>query len=324
MNVLVTGGAGFIGSHLIEYLLKGGDRVSCLDDFNDYYNPIIKWKNIENFQKNSSFRLIQGDIRDLNLLNETFQKQKYDIIIHLAARAGVRPSLTQPMLYQDVNIRGTMNLLEMAKEHNIQKFIFASSSSVYGNTKKVPFCEDDFVDHPISPYAATKRMGEIICYTYHHLYDISITCLRFFTVYGARQRPDMAIHRFTDLIDRGEKVPMFGDGSSRRDYTYISDIIQGIIQAMAKCNGYHIYNLGESNIISLRDLIKLIEKHLGKKALINQLAFQPGDMPITYANIEKARRELGYNPKVGMDEGIAQFVEWYKNFSQLKQSNSQV
>jgi len=315
MNVFITGGAGFIGSHLTEHLLKNGSRVDCLDDFNDYYDPAIKWKNIENFRNNPSFRLIEGDIRDLNLLKEIFLKYEYDTIIHFAARAGVRPSLKRPMLYQDVNIRGTMNLLEMTKENKIQKFIFASSSSIYGNTKKVPFCEDDFVDHPISPYAATKRMGEIICYTYHHLYNISITCLRFFTVYGARQRPDMAIHKFTDLIYRGEQVPMFGDGSSKRDYTYISDIIQGVTKAIAECKGYHIYNLGESNVISLKDLIKLIEKHLGERAVIKRLPVQAGDMPITYANIDKARKELGYNPTVGMNEGIARFVDWYKNYS---------
>ena len=259
MKLLVTGGAGFIGSHLIDYLLKNGNSVDCLDNFNDYYDPAIKWSNIEKFQKHQSFQLVKGDIRDLDFLSGIFQKNKYDIIVHLAARAGVRPSIKQPLLYQDVNIRGTMNLLEMAKEYNIQKFIFASSSSVYGNNKKVPFCEDDFVDHPISPYAATKRMGEIICYSYHHLYSLSITCLRFFTVYGPGQRPDMAIRRFTELIDHGEKVPMFGDGSSRRDYTYISDIIQGINLAINKCDGYHIYNLGESKTIELRDLIKLIE-----------------------------------------------------------------
>lgn len=311
MKVLITGGAGFIGSHLSEFLLHRGDNVDCLDNFNDYYAPEIKWENIENCLENPSYKLIQGDILNNDLLNDLFLQREYDVIVHLAARAGVRPSLAQPLLYQEVNIRGTMNLLELANKHKIKKFIFASSSSVYGNTKKVPFCESDFVDHPVSPYAATKRAGEIIAYTYHHLYQLSITCLRFFTVYGPRQRPDMAIHKFTELIDHSKPLPMFGDGSSRRDYTYFSDIIHGIVQSIEFCEGYHIYNLGESNTISLKELIGLIEKSFGRKANIQSMPFQPGDVPITYADISLAKKELKYNPRVQIEAGVEKFVQWY-------------
>jgi UDP-glucuronate 4-epimerase len=311
MNVLLTGGAGFIGSHLTEYLLDRGEKVDCLDNFNDYYSPKIKWKNIKLCLDHPAYHLIQGDILDNGLLQDLFKNKKYDIIVHLAARAGVRPSLAEPLLYQEVNVRGTMNLLELAKEHHIPKFVFASSSSVYGNNEKVPFSESDFVDNPVSPYAATKRMGEIIAYTYFHLYQISITCLRFFTVYGPRQRPDMAIQKFTELIDHGKTIPMFGDGSSQRDYTYISDIVHGIVQSMDRCQGYHIYNLGESNVISLKDLIALIEKYLGKRAKIDRLPFQPGDVPITYADVSLAKKEIDYQPKVHIETGINKFVAWY-------------
>lgn len=311
MKVLLTGGAGFIGSHLTEYLLNRGDKVWCVDNFNDYYNPDIKWQNIRKSLDNPSYKLIQGDILDYELLNNTFKSQKFDTIVHLAARAGVRPSLKEPMLYQEVNIRGTMNLFELAKTYGIDKFVFASSSSVYGSNKKVPFHEDDFVDHPVSPYAATKRMGEIIAYTYHHLYKISITCLRFFTVYGPRQRPDMAIHKFTNLIYNSQSIPMFGDGGSKRDYTFITDIVHGIVQSIDRCNGYHIYNLGESNTISLKELIKLIEDNLNKKARIDSLPMQPGDVPITYADVSKAREELDYQPKVNIETGIKLFIQWY-------------
>lgn len=311
MNILLTGGAGFIGSHLTEFLLDRGEKVDCLDNFNDYYSPGKKWENIKKFRNHPAYRLFQGDILDNGLLNRIFSESKYDIIVHLAARAGVRPSLKEPLLYQEVNIRGTMNLLELAKEHQIKKFVFASSSSVYGNNEKVPFSESDFVDNPVSPYAATKRMGEIIAYTYYHLYQISITCLRFFTVYGPRQRPDMAIQKFTELIDHDQSLPMFGDGSSQRDYTYISDIVHGIVQSIDRCQGYHIYNLGESNVISLKDLIGLIEKYLGKPAKIERLPFQPGDVPITYADVTLARKELDYQPKVHIETGIKKFVEWY-------------
>jgi len=311
MNILLTGGAGFIGSHLSEYLLKRGDKIDCLDNFNDYYDPKIKWENIKPVLSHPSWQLIQGDILDQRLLQKIFTEKEYEVIVHLAARAGVRPSLKEPLLYQEVNIRGTMNLLEMAKEFQVKRFIFASTSSVYGNNTKVPFSEDNPVDQPVSPYAATKRAGEIIAYTYHHLYCLSITCLRFFTVYGPRQRPDMAIHKFTDLIYQARPIPMYGDGSSKRDYTYISDIIQGVVQAIDRCEGYHIYNLGEANTISLKELIRLIEKYLGKKARIDLMPFQPGDVPITYADVTRARKELNYQPNVPIETGIKHFVEWY-------------
>ncbi|MDZ7260652.1 MAG: GDP-mannose 4,6-dehydratase [candidate division KSB1 bacterium] len=312
MNILVTGGAGFIGSHLNEYLLQQGHRIDCLDNFNDYYDPEIKRRNISFALQNPSFKLFEGDILDIQLLSEIFHQKGYDVIVHLAARAGVRPSIQQPLLYQEVNVRGTMNLLEMAKTYGVKKFIFASSSSVYGNNKKLPFSEKDFVDCPVSPYAATKRAGEIIAYTYHHLYNISVWCLRFFTVYGPRQRPDMAIHKFTDLISRGKPVPLYGDGNARRDFTYITDIIQGVVAAIERCNGYNIYNLGESRFVKVMDVITLIEDYLGKKAKIEKLPPQMGDVPITYADIEKARRELGYNPIVSIEEGLKKFITWYK------------
>jgi len=312
MKFLVTGGAGFIGSHLIERLLKDNHQIWCLDNFNEYYDPKIKHKNIEQAQKNYNFKLIKGDILDELLLNELFSDVPFDIIVHLAARAGVRPSVEQPKLYQEVNIRGTVNLLEMAKEHRIERFVMASSSSVYGNNKKVPFSEDDFVDNPISPYAATKKACELIGYTYHALYNISVTCLRFFTVYGPRQRPDMAIHKFTKLIDKGEPIIIYGDGTARRDFTYITDILDGIKKSIERCDGYHIYNLGESRVIQLMDLVQLIEKNLDKRANIVKYPPQPGDVLITFADITKAKKELDYHPSVNIEEGISKFIEWYK------------
>ncbi|NOZ57684.1 MAG: NAD-dependent epimerase/dehydratase family protein [Calditrichaeota bacterium] len=312
MRILLTGGAGFIGSHLAEKLLERGDQVVCLDNFNDYYDPAVKRRNIAGMLEHPAYTLVEGDILDEKLLTDVFEANTFDAIVHLAARAGVRPSIQQPLLYEQVNVRGTQLLLEQARAHEVPKFIFASSSSVYGANKKVPFSETDFVDNPVSPYAATKKAGELICYTYHHLYDISCSCLRFFTVYGPRQRPDMAIHKFTRLIDAGEPVPMFGDGSSRRDYTYIDDVLQGVIQSIDRCEGYEIYNLGESQTIALRDLISKLETLLGKKARIQKLPPQPGDVPITYADISKAREKLGYNPQFPLDEGLERFVRWFK------------
>src|SRR3990172_2389033 len=226
-------------------------------------------------------------------------------------KAGVRPSIKEPLLYYDVNVHGTMNLVEMAKIHKISKYIFASSSSVYGENEKIPFREDDNVDHPISPYASTKKAGELICYTYYHLYKLPITCLRFFTVYGPRQRPDMAIHKFTKSILWGEKITMFGDGTSKRDYTYITDIIDGICKSIEHCKAYHIYNLGESKTIALKNLIELISNNLGKRPNIEVLPNQPGDVPITYADVSKAKQEIGYNPKVNIEQGIEKFVQWF-------------
>ncbi len=311
-KILVTGGAGFIGSHLSETLLRQGQEVICLDNFNDYYNPVIKRNNISWSQGQSNYTLIEGDILDLDLLRQIFADYKFDIVVHLAARAGVRPSIQEPLLYQQVNVEGTTNLLEMAKEFRTQKFIFGSSSSVYGENEKVPFCESDPVDHPISPYASTKKACELICYTYYHLYSISTTCLRFFTVYGPRQRPDMAIYKFTRAIEAGEQITMYGDGSSRRDYTYVTDIIEGICKSIEYCSDYHIYNLGESKTIELRELIQLIAKCLGQEPKIQKLAMQPGDVPITFADITKAKNEISYHPKVNIEQGIAKYVDWFK------------
>ena len=312
MVILVTGGAGFIGSHLCGRLIREGHRVVCLDNFDDFYNPEIKRRNIQEAIGEEQFELIEGDIRDIELIERIFREHSLDIVAHLAARAGVRPSIDYPKLYEEVNVQGTINLLEACREFGIKNFIFASSSSVYGGNSKVPFSEEDRVETPISPYSATKRAGELLCYTYHRLFDINITCLRYFTVYGPRQRPEMAIHKFTRLIDGNERVPMYGDGQSMRDYTYIDDIIDGTLEAISRNQGYEIYNLGEFHTTRLIDLIRMLEGTLGKKAIIETLPEQKGDMPITYANIKKARKMLNYAPRVSMEEGIGRFVEWYR------------
>ena len=313
-NILVTGGAGFIGSNLCERLLREGYTVICLDNFDSFYDPNIKIKNIEEVEKTfpNQFELVTGDIRNDEHLKETFKKKRIDSVVHLAARAGVRPSINNPLLYQDVNIRGTIVLLEACKEFGIKDFIFASSSSVYGENQRVPFSEDDLDIQPISPYGATKRAGELLCYSYHHLYGMNIACLRIFTAYGPRQRPEMAIHKFARLIDQGEKIPIYGDGSSRRDYTYIDDLIEGILTVMHHHRGFELYNLGESQTTSLNELIHLIEETFGKKANVEMLEPQPGDVSITYADISKAERKLGYHPNIKIEEGIKRFVEWYK------------
>ncbi len=313
-TILVTGGAGFIGSHLCERLLSNGVKVICLDNFDSFYDPNIKIKNVEGIGKKfpDLFELVTGDIRNPEHLKGAFQKNRIDFVVHLAARAGVRPSIADPLLYQDVNIRGTIILLETCKENGIKKFIFASSSSVYGENQRVPFTEKDLDIQPISPYGATKRAGELLCYSYHHLYGMNIACLRIFTAYGPRQRPEMAIHKFTRLIEQGEKIPMYGDGFSRRDYTYIDDLIDGILSVIHHHKGFEIYNLGESQTTSLKELIRLIEESFGKKANIEMLESQPGDVSVTYADITKAERMLKYQPRVKMEEGIRRFVEWYK------------
>ncbi len=313
-TILVTGGAGFIGSHLCERLLSNGIQVIGLDNFDTFYDPKIKIKNAEAIARRfpDLFDLVTGDIRNPEQVKGILQENKVDAVVHLAARAGVRPSIAEPLLYQDVNLRGTIVLLEACKEHGVENFIFASSSSVYGENQRVPFSEKDLEIQPISPYGATKRAGELLCYSYHHLYRMNIACLRIFTAYGPRQRPEMAIHKFTRLIDRGGKIPMYGDGSSRRDYTYIDDLIDGILGVIHYHNGFEIYNLGESQTTSLKELIRLIEEGLGKKANIETMDFQPGDVSVTYANITKAKRMLKYHPKVKMKEGIQRFVEWYK------------
>jgi len=313
-TILVTGGAGFIGSHLCERLLSDGARVICLDNFDSFYDPNVKIKNVEGVKKKSPelFELVTGDIRNPEHLKGVLQENRIDFVVHLAARAGVRPSISDPLLYQDVNIRGTIVLLEACKAYGIKNFIFASSSSVYGENQRVPFTERDLDIQPISPYGATKRAGELLCYSYHHLHGMNIACLRIFTAYGPRQRPEMAIHKFTRLIDQGEKIPIYGDGSSRRDYTYIDDLIDGILGVIRYHKGFEIYNLGESQTTSLKELIGLIEKAIGKKANVEMLESQPGDVSVTYADITKAKRMLKYQPGVKMEEGIRRFVEWYK------------
>ncbi len=311
--VLVTGGAGFIGSHLGERLLSEGYKVVCLDNFDGLYNPQMKRANIQPCMLNSNFKLVEGDIRDTELLSRIFEENAISKVVHLAAKAGVRTSLIEPQLYEDINVKGTINLLEACKTFEVENVIFGSSSSVYGNSSKVPFSEEDEAVMPISPYAASKRAGELYCYTYSHLYGIPIICFRFFTVYGPRQRPEMAIHKFTRLIDQEKEITMFGDGTSKRDYTYISDIIDGIINALGRQFKFEIFNLGRSETIELRFLIRLIENKLGKTANIRKLPEQPGDVSITFADVNKSKRMLNYCPKVGIEEGIETFVEWYKN-----------
>jgi len=336
MKALVTGAAGFIGSHLCERLLAEGWAVVGIDNFDDFYDPQIKRRNIEgclSFDqaqdgKNKNFQLIEADIRDSTAMDKAVANG-IEMIVHLAARAGVRPSIAQPVLYADVNVNGTTVLLEAAKKHKVGKFIFGSSSSVYGNNKKVPFSESDSVDFPISPYAATKKAGELICHTYHHLYGIDVTCLRYFTVYGPRQRPDLAIHKFAKLIEQGTPIPVYGDGTAMRDFTYIDDIIDGTVAAMfspATCgqgrsagrHGFNIYNLGHSHPITVNCLIDEIEKALGKKAVKEYLPPQPGDVERTYADITKAAKDLGYNPSTTIQAGLAKFVTWLRKNSQTK------
>lgn len=312
ITVLITGGAGFIGSHLAENLVAEGYRVICIDDFNDYYDPRIKWENIAGLQARPEFRLVKGDITDNETLEKIFSAWKINQVVHLAARAGVRPSLRQPALYEKVNVGGTINLLEQCVKHQVKKFVFGSSSSVYGEQDQIPFSEDDRIERPISPYAATKRAAELICYTYHHLYQLSVTCLRFFTVYGPRQRPEMAIHKFTSLIYQRQPIPLYGDGSSSRDYTFISDIISGVRAAISRNFGYEIINLGNSSPIQLKELVRLIEDALGLKARIDFQPPQSGDVTRTYADISKAQKLLGYHPEVPIEEGIALFVDWFK------------
>ena len=310
MRILVTGGAGFIGSHVAGRLIRDGHEVEIIDDFNDYYDPRIKRANLSSL--GSAARLHEGDIRSRDFIQKTISQGRFDAIIHLAARAGVRPSLKDPQLYIDTNITGTHHLLEAAHQHGIGRFLFASSSSVYGLAKKVPFTEDLPLPQTLSPYAATKIAGEHLCGNYAHLYGMKVVCLRFFTVYGPGQRPDLAIHNFTDAIHRGQSIPQFGDGSTRRDYTYIDDIVQGVIGALRyEGPAFDIFNLGENQTTTLSELIVEIEKALGKKAIIERLPEQQGDMPLTAADITKARQLLGYNPQTKIRDGIPKFVEWY-------------
>ena len=312
MNIIVTGGAGFIGSYICEKLINLGFRVICIDNFDDFYSPEIKEDNIRGIINNNNFKLYRSDICNLDGLEEIFLKNDIEVVIHLAAKAGVRPSIKNPLIYQKVNVLGTMNLLECCKKYNIPKFIFASSSSVYGESKKIPFSEDDNVDHPVSPYAATKKAGELICYTYHSLYKISVYCFRFFTVYGPRQRPEMAIHKFTRQVLSGREIEIYGNGSSYRDYTYIDDVVSGVVNSMDKIKGFEIINLGNSDTIKLIDLVKLIETATGEKAILKFVNRQPGDVSMTCAVIRKARKMLKYFPETSIGEGLTKFVSWYK------------
>ncbi|MBV9009376.1 MAG: GDP-mannose 4,6-dehydratase [Verrucomicrobia bacterium] len=311
MRVLVTGGAGFIGSHLVEKLLAAGQSVAILDDFNNFYDPGIKRANIAAVVNDAP--VFRVDLRDNNAVRELFRREKFDVIAHLAARAGVRPSIAQPQLYYDTNLTGTLHLLEAARSVGIERFILASSSSVYGISKTVPFSEDLHLTQTISPYASSKLAAEFLCSTYSHLYHMRVIALRFFTVYGPRQRPDLAIHQFTRKIIAGEPIDQFGDGTTRRDYTYIDDIIQGVLAAL-EYNGpmFDIFNLGENETVQLSELIAQMEAAVGKKAKINILPEQPGDVPLTCADISKARRLLGYAPKTNLAEGLPKFVEWYR------------
>ena len=316
-NILITGGAGFIGSHLVDHLLaEGGWRITVVDDFNDFYDPAIKRENLSARLANTNFKVVEGDIRNQETLSQVFSDANFDCLVHLAARAGVRPSLKEPRLYVETNVNGTVNLLELARAHGVKQFVFGSSSSVYGSNAKVPFSEDDPSFNPISPYAATKAAGELLCHSYAQLYDMRIVCLRFFTVYGARQRPDLAIHKFAKLISAGRPIPVFGDGTTRRDYTYIDDIIAGVRAAMDYHQSkYEVINLGESRTVELRELIGLLEQALGRQAEIDRQPLQPGDVPQTFADIGKARRLLGYDPQTQIEKGIEKFVEWFKESS---------
>lgn len=317
MRILVTGGAGFIGSHLAERLLVAGHKVAVLDDFNDFYNPQIKHRNIADFAKDVTVHHV--DLRDSASVRNLFHREKFEVIAHLAARAGVRPSIQHPQLYYDTNVAGTLHLLDAARLTGVERFIFASSSSVYGVSKTVPFSEDQHLTQTLSPYAATKIAGEFLCSTYSHLYQLRVVTLRYFTVYGPRQRPDLAIHQFTRRIHSGQPIEQFGDGTTRRDYTYIDDVVQGTMAAV-NYEGplFDIFNLGESETIQLKELIAAIEKAVGKKAKINQVAEQPGDMRLTCADISKAKKLLGYNPTTRLSEGLPHFVEWFLKSEQQK------
>lgn len=311
-QILVTGAAGFIGSHLCERLIREGLTVVGLDNFDPFYDITVKQRNLAGLVESPRFRLVEGDIRDRKQVDAALQSGPFDAIVHLAAKAGVRPSIADPAGYVDTNVNGTVVMLEAARAAGVKKFIFASSSSVYGNNPKTPFSETDNVDFPISPYAATKKAGELICYTYSHLHQMDMTCLRFFTVYGPRQRPDLAIHKFARLIEQGKPIPMYGDGSMERDFTFIDDIINGVVAAIERCKGYHIYNLGESRPVRLDTLIAEIEKALGKKAIIDILPEQPGDVKRTFADVDRAVRELGYCPKTHLADGLKTFAAWLR------------
>ena len=317
----ITGGAGFIGSSLSEKLIEEGNKVITIDNFCDFYDPKIKENNIKELEKNEKFKIYRADIRDRQALKQIFDENKIDIVMHLAAMAGVRPSIENPILYQEVNCMGTQNILEEMKTHDIKNLVMASSSSVYGNCKEVPFREDMVVDYAISPYAATKKANEVMTHVYHKLFDMNVIMLRFFTVYGPKQRPDLAINKFTRLMLEDKEIPMFGDGTTSRDYTYIDDIVDGIKKSCEYCMNnkdvYEILNVGNSSPISLKEMIETIAKALGKEAKIKQLPMQPGDVDRTYADIGKAKKLIGYEPKVSFEQGIKNFVKWYDENKEL-------
>jgi len=318
-TVLITGGAGFIGSHAAETFIDQGYHVVAVDNFCDFYDRSWKENNLKTIRGGESIDVQVIDITDGNAIDVLVARTRPTAILHLAAMAGVRPSIEQPAYYARVNVEGTTHLLQAAVRHKVQKFIFASSSSVYGNLAKLPFCEEDPVAEPISPYAATKRAGELLCYTYWHLYQLPVSCLRFFTVYGPRQRPDLAIHKFTRLISQGKPVPFFGDGSTSRDYTFVSDIVAGIVAAYEHCTRYRIYNLGGSDPVTLSQLIGELERAIGKPAILDRRPAQPGDVERTYADLSRSRSELGYRPGTTLADGLRQFVEWYRQYGDLYQ-----
>ena len=312
MKILVTGAAGFIGSHLVDRLLADGHQVFGLDNFNEFYDPQLKERNLSASADHPNFEMVRGDICDADLVHQSFAAFQPDRLVHLAAWAGVRPSIERPSIYSDVNLGGTVNLLQSCVKHGVKRICFASSSSVYGDRQRIPFSEDDDVSQPISPYAATKRSGELLAYTWHHLFKLHIHCLRFFTVYGPRQRPEMAIAKFVDLIDNDQPVDIYGDGHSARDYTYIDDIIDGLMQSIECVDGYGIYNLGNSVPTKLLDLVSLIGQSLGKEPILNFKPTQPGDVSITYADLTRSKNDLAYEPKTPMNIGISKYVDWYR------------
>jgi UDP-glucuronate 4-epimerase len=318
MNFLITGAAGFIGSHVCERLLLSGHAVWGLDDLNPFYEPRLKHRNLSEIRAlGKPFHFVEGDLTRPDVLAEVFARARFDQVIHLAARAGVRPSLEEPALYQRVNVEGTVQVLEAARRHGVNKVIIASSSSVYGVNSKVPFAEHDPIFHPISPYAASKLACEALGHVYHHVYGLEVILLRFFTVYGPRQRPDLAIHKFSRLIRQGQPIPVFGDGSTARDYTYIDDILDGVMACINSRFGYEIFNLGESQTVTLHHLIGLLENALGRKAVLERYPPQPGDVPLTCADISKARSRLGYQPTTRIEQGIPLFVQWFNAQSPL-------
>lgn len=312
MNILVTGGAGFIGSHLIDRLILEGHSVVCFDNFDNFYNPIMKWGNVSHHATCKQFKLVSGTVKEPLSMEKAFCN-KVDAVVHLAAQAGVRPSVQNPNLHFEVNVLGTVNLLELCKKHGVNKIVYASSSSVYGNHPDLPFTETHTVDQPLCPYAASKKAGELICYTYHYLYGMDIACIRPFTVYGSRQRLEMAIPLFTKLIHQGKKITVYGDGTTRRDYTYVSDVVSGIMSILSKEQGFEVYNLGTSQTVSLNDLITMIWQRVGNSTppLLEYMPAGAGEAKMTFANIDKAKEKLDYSPKFNIDQGLDQYAEWF-------------